>query len=95
MSDVNDCVKFCGTLYSIETWRIAYDYIVKNKAPDSKFENGMKRLGVSRSDAYALYRAIRNTPWEIEFVGKRRDQSEPDLAFSIAEEAPELASRKR
>jgi hypothetical protein len=95
MSDVKDAVKCCGTFYSIEAWKTAYDYIVKNKAPDSRFENRMKRLDVSRSDAYMLYRAIRNTPREVKFVRKQREQREPNLIFRTAEETPELASCKR
>jgi hypothetical protein len=50
-------VRVHGKTYSKEVWRLAYSYAGKGKAPDANFEKRMKKLGVSRSDAYELYRA--------------------------------------
>lgn len=79
-------VRLHGVSYPKEAWRIAYSYAGKGKPPDSKFEKRMKKLGVSRSDAYALYRAIRYTPWEIEFVEESVKKSEPKVAIALGEE---------
>lgn len=80
-------VKLGELSYSKKAWRIAYSYASKGKPPDSKFEKRMKKCGVSRSDAYELYRAIRYEPWKIEFVEKIVAKSEPKLTFAIGEEA--------
>lgn len=68
-------------------WRLAYSYAGKGKAPDSNFEKRMKKLGVSRSDAYELYRAILYSPREIEFIERGRAKPETKIALAIEEEA--------
>lgn len=78
-------VRLHGVSYSREAWRVAYSYASKGKPPDAKFEKRMEKLGVSRSDAYALYRAIRFTPWEIEFVEKGIKKFEPKIAVALEE----------
>jgi len=68
MPKSKDAVSYHGIAYPIEAWQVIYDYITGHQAPDTDFERRMKRLKVSRSDAYALYRAQLHTPWEVKFV---------------------------
>lgn len=82
MSRTRDAVSCQGIIYSVDAWRIVYDYITKKLPPDARFERRMRALGVSRSDAYALYRTQLHTPWKVEFI--RRVPSEKKQRLEAA-----------
>jgi len=86
-------VRFHGKSYSKKAWRLAYSYAGKGKEPDANFEKRMKKLGVSRSDAYELYRAILYSPREIEFIEKRKAKPEAKFALAIKEEVEAQVNR--
>lgn len=95
MKDANETVKCCGKVYSIEAWRLAYQYITDHKAPDIRFERKMKGLGVSRSDAYELYRAQLHEPWEISFSKPASARSGLQILVDVDERMPTQKVRKR
>lgn len=95
MKSVKETVKCCGTVYSIEAWRLVYEYIVNHKTPDARFEREMNRLEVSRSDAYALYRTQLYRPWEIRFPKAKKMKGRLHISVKIAEKMPVPKARKR
>jgi hypothetical protein len=94
MKNAKESVNCCGVAYSIEAWRVAYGYIVNHRVPDADFERQMKKLGVSRSDAYALYRTQLFRPREISFAKAKSAQGEPRVMVG-AEEKLLVSSRLR
>jgi hypothetical protein len=95
MQTVRETVKCCGTVYSIEAWRLAYEYVVNHKLPDKRFEREMKKLGVSRSNAYALYRTQLYKPQEIKFSKAKKAKSRLRISVKVAEKIPVPKARKR
>jgi hypothetical protein len=85
MQGNKETVKCHGTIYSMEAWRLVYGYIVNNKTPDAQFEKRMRGLGVSRSDAYVLYRTQIYSPWEISFEKPRKEKNEPSITVKFDE----------
>ena len=63
-----DAIRYKGILYPIKAWRIIYDYITTRKAPDAEFTRRLATLGLTRTEAYELYRAQMWRPWEIKFI---------------------------
>lgn len=94
MQDVRVTVKCCGTVYSAEAWRLVYDYIAGHKVPDAGFERQMKGFGVSRSDAFALYRAQLYEPRDICFSRPNNMKRALHISLGIKEKMPVLGARK-
>jgi len=63
-----DAIRYKGIIYPIQAWRIIYDYITRRRAPDAEFTRRLATLGLTRTEAYELYRAQMWRPWEIEFI---------------------------
>ncbi|MBT0160851.1 hypothetical protein G4O51_12800 [Candidatus Bathyarchaeota archaeon A05DMB-2] len=95
MQDVKETVKCCGTVYSIEAWRLVYGYIADHKAPDARFERQMKGLGVSRSEAYTLYFTQLYKPWEVSFSKLKNAKSGLQISVNINEKMLVPKARKR
>ena len=95
MQNEKEIVKCCGTVYSIEAWRLAYRYIVGNKAPDLRFEKQMKRLGVSRSNAYTLYRTQLYKPSQISFSKAKNAKSGIRISVNVIDKMLIPKTRKR
>jgi len=82
MPKPKDAVRCRDIKYPIEAWQTIYEYITRDRAPDCEFNRQMKRLGVSRSDAYTLYRAQLYTPWEVSFIkGPPEEGGRDELTF--------------
>jgi len=94
MQDVREIVKCCGTGYSIEAWRLVYGYITDDKVPDAGFENQMRELGVSRLDAYTLYRTQLYKPWNISFSKPKNLKGMLQISVNVDERMPILEARK-
>lgn len=76
-------VRYAGITYPIEAWRLVYDYVTARRAPDAAFNRRMRRLGVSLTDAYSLYRAQIYTPWLIEFLPAEWISTEECTGYDI------------
>jgi hypothetical protein len=95
MQSVRETVKCCGTVYSIDAWRLVYGYIVNHKVPDSTFETKMKKLRVSRSNAYKLYSKQLYEPWEIKFPEPKKAKRRLHISVKVPEKIPVPRARKR
>jgi len=91
-----DAVRCCDIKYPIEAWQIIYNYITRHRAPDCEFDRQMKRLGVSRSDAYTLYRAQLYTPRKVSFIKVPPEEGGRDeLTFMYKGEEKTVVSKHR
>jgi hypothetical protein len=95
MKTARETVKCNGKVYSMKAWRVAYEYISDNKAPDLKFERRMKTLGISRSNAYTLYSTQLYKPWEISFSKRKNAKSGLHISVGLMEKVPVQRARKR
>jgi hypothetical protein len=95
MQSTRENVKCRGKVYSNEAWRLIYGYIMNHKSPNVRFETEMKRLGISLSDAYALYYTQLYKPWMISFLKTKKTKGRLHISVKVAQKIPVPKARKR
>jgi hypothetical protein len=57
-------------LLPYNAWLYVYRFVSANKAPDRAFDRDLARMGLTRSEALQLYRAVRFDPAHIDFIAE-------------------------